>query len=100
VDDLADVYTDRPVGKILEALRQVQKYLEPTFCRRVGKPVSGGADERRAEQRPVIRQIAVSPRQGRENARKRLFASRIKKATCDQLQVALGGGGGTVKLSS
>jgi hypothetical protein len=32
VDDLADVYTDRPIGKVFEALRQVQKYLEPMFA--------------------------------------------------------------------
>jgi hypothetical protein len=31
VDDLADVYTDRPIGKVFEALRKVEKYLEPMF---------------------------------------------------------------------
>lgn len=32
MDDLADVYTDRPIGKVFEALRKVEKYLEPMFA--------------------------------------------------------------------
>jgi hypothetical protein len=30
-DDLADVYTNRPFGKMFAALRQVEKYLQPMF---------------------------------------------------------------------
>ena len=32
IDDLADVYTDRPIGKVFHALREVEKWLEPMFA--------------------------------------------------------------------
>jgi hypothetical protein len=32
VDDLADVYTDRPFGKLFNALRMVEELLQPMFA--------------------------------------------------------------------
>ena len=32
VDDLADIYTDRPFGKVFKALRQVEELLQPMFA--------------------------------------------------------------------
>ena len=38
VDDLADVYTDRPIGKVFMALRKVEELLQPMFAAAPANP--------------------------------------------------------------
>jgi DNA-binding NarL/FixJ family response regulator len=46
-DELADLYTNRPFGKVFDALRRVEEYLKSVFEAAPGDPFSE-AEERRS----------------------------------------------------
>jgi DNA-binding NarL/FixJ family response regulator len=41
-DDLADAYSNRPFGKVFEALRQIEEHLQPVFTAAGTEPFKPG----------------------------------------------------------
>ena len=70
--------TDRPIGKVFEALRKVEKHLEPMFAASPESPFS-------AERKKGGLNISIG--------------SPMKKAPSDFSEVAFNGGGGTAETA-
>ena len=48
-DDLLEIYSNRPFGKVFDALRRVGEYLQPRVRCRAARPVFGGRREQQLE---------------------------------------------------